>query len=271
MERFLYRLSRCPYGNRFVLKGALMLTVWDAPLGRPTKDIDLLGHMDSSLPGLEAAIRAACLQHVEPDGLFFDPVTIRGQRTQLEAAYEGVEIRFEGSLGQARVSLLVHVGFGDAVFPPPAELDYPTILDFPAPRIRGYSRESTIAEKFEAMVKFGEVNSRLKDFYDIWLLSRQFDFAGSVLLEALTKTFASRGRQISASPTALTPTFGTDAARNRWWRAFRERSHLERAPADFAQVVEALSVFLGPLAHALVAGESFTASWPAPGPWQETL
>jgi hypothetical protein len=178
MERFLYRLSKSPHAARFVLKGALMLRVWDAPMARPTKDIDLLGRLENSLENGSTVVREVCALEVEPDGLVFRPATVKSERIREDADYEGVRIRFDGFLARARIAMQLHVGIGDVMVPGPVEIAYPTLLDFPAPRLKGYPRETAIAEKFEAMVKLGTLNSRMKDFYDIWLLSRQFDFDG---------------------------------------------------------------------------------------------
>ncbi len=204
MERFLYRLSKSVYADNFVLKGALMLSVWKAPLSRPTMDIDFLGKIDNNVEAIIAVTEDICRRKVEPDGIIFDLTSIRGERITEDAKYEGVRIRFHRSLDTARFTMQLDIGFGDVVIPAPDSLEYPTILDLPAPNLYGYNKESTIAEKFEAMVKFGALNSRMKDFFDIWLLSRQFDFEGSRLAAAIEKTFSTRRTDIQLEPIALT-------------------------------------------------------------------
>lgn len=268
MERFLYRLSKSSHADKFVLKGALMFTAWQAPVTRPTMDIDLLGIIDNSVHAIIAVVRAICRQDIEPDGLVFDAAGVEGERIVEDADYAGVRVRFRGTLGTARVTMQLDIGFGDVVVPKPKTAHYPTILDMPAPRLRGYSRESTVAEKFEAMVKLGVLNSRVKDFFDIWLLSRQFNFDGGTMAKALTGTFATRGTTIPAEPVALTGDFANDAARQAQWRAFIRKSRLENAPPNFAEIVEAVAVFLGPITRVLAAGASFQESWKAPGPWR---
>ncbi len=188
MERFLYRLSKSPHAARFVLKGALMLRVWDAPMARPTKDIDLLGRLENSLENLSTVVREICAVDVEPDGLVFRPATVKSERIRED------RIRFDGLLARARIAMQLDVGIGDVMVPGPVEIAYPTLLDFPAPRLKGYPRETAIAEKFEAMVKLGTLNSRMKDFYDIWLLSRQFDFDGPTLAQAVCPPSFPRAR-----------------------------------------------------------------------------
>ena len=160
MERFLYRLSKSPYAVNFVLKGALMLTVWEAPISRPTMDIDLLGRIDNSIEAIVAATKDICSQEVEPDGIIFKPAGIEGQHITEDADYEGVRVRFRGTLGAAQITMQLDIGFGDVVIPAADSLEYPTILDLPAPKLRCYSKKSTIAEKFEAMIKLGALNSR---------------------------------------------------------------------------------------------------------------
>lgn len=152
IERFLYRLSLSTHAERFVLKGALMLMVWESPLFRSTMDIDVLGRMENSIDNIISIVQEVCGQEAEPDGIIFDPQSVLGQRITEDADYEGVRIRFRGSLSTARISIQLDVGFGDIVFPAPELKIYPTILDFPAPRIRSYSMESAVAEKFEAIV-----------------------------------------------------------------------------------------------------------------------
>ena len=267
MERFLYRLSKSSYVQKFVLKGALMLTVWEAPISRPTMDIDLLGRTDNSINTLIETAKDICLQDVVPDGLSFDPITVEGERIIEDAGYEGVRLRLRAHLDTARIMLQLDVGFGDVVVPSAELMDYPTILQLPAPRLQGYSRESTIAEKFEAMVKLGNLNSRMKDFFDIRLLSRGFDFEGRTLAEAIAKTFSTRGTTIPSSPIAFTRAFAEDGTKAVRWRAFIHRNRLAGTPEDFAEIISTVTSFLGPIADALAVGRSFDANWKAPGPW----
>jgi len=161
----------------------------------------------------------------------------------------------------------VDVGFGDVVVPAAQFVEYPTLLDFPAPRLRGYSRESTIAEKFEAMTRLGAANSRMKDFYDIWLLSRQFDFDGTTLAKAIAGTFGTRRTRLGSKPVALTQEFSGDSLKQAQWRAFVRRSRLQDAPSSLGDTVKAVADFLGPLAEAVASSRPFQEVWQAPGPW----
>lgn len=269
MERFLYRLSKSRYADNFVLKGALMLTVWEATLTRPTMDIDLLGRIENSIETTTTVTREICQQEVEPDGVVFDVSNIDAKRIAEDADYEGIRIRFRGSLDTARFVIQLDIGFGDIVIPPPEPTNYPTLLDLPAPQLRVYSRESTIAEKFEAMVKLEILNSRMKDFFDLWLMSHQFDFDGLTLSAAIMKTFSTRRTNIQAEPIALTNTFAGDTAKAAQWRGFIRRSRIKDAPQNLSDVVAGLATFLTPIAEKLAAGHVFTATWKAPGPWRE--
>jgi len=269
MERFLYRLSKSRFADKFVLKGALMLTAWEAPLTRPTMDIDLLGRIENSVETITKVTIEICQQEVDPDGIVFDVTNMDVGRIAEDADYEGVRIRFRGSLGTARFVIQLDIGFGDIVIPSPEFTDYPALLDLPSPRLLGYSRESTIAEKFEAMVKLGILNSRMKDFFDIWLILRHFDFQGRKLAEAISKTFSTRGTNIQSEPTALTASFAEDTAKAAQWRGFIRKNRLKDVPQNLVEVVPAIAAFLIPIAEQLATGASFKGTWKAPGPWRD--
>ncbi len=147
MERFLYRLAQSEARDRLILKGGLLLTVWQAPTTRPTVDIDLLGYMENEPAAVLAAICSICRHPVEPDGLIFDADSARSEPINPEAEYAGVRVQFRGSLQTARIHMQIDIGFGDATFPAPEPISYPTLLQFPAPKIRAYQRETSIAEK----------------------------------------------------------------------------------------------------------------------------
>ena len=268
IERFLYRLSRSPYAEKFILKGALMLMVWEVPAFRSTMDIDMLGKMKNSTDAITATVRNVCLQDVEPDGIVFDPKSVRGQVITEEADYEGVRVHFRGSLDNARITIQLDVGFGDIVIPSPELTAYPTILDLPAPQILGYSKESTIAEKFEAMVRRGIMNSRMKDFWDIRLLSRQFAFDGKTLAAAIAQTFAARHTAIPADPVDFTEAFVQDKTKQTQWKAFLRKNRMVGEPDTFEEAVATVSLFLKPVIDCLVNNKNTPATWTPPGPWQ---
>jgi hypothetical protein len=268
MERFLYRLSCSKHSEKFILKGALLFTVWDVPASRATMDIDLLGKVKNDLAGIAAVMKEICSQSVEDDGVRFDPSTVTTDRIVVDSDYKGVRVKFRGFLEKSRIPMQIDIGFGDPVLPGPVPLDYPTMLDFPAPRIKGYRRENSIAEKFEAMCTRGIRNSRMKDFYDIWLLSRRFDFDGSDLSKAIESTFQSRHLKMPAEPLALGPIFFEDKNKVAYWKGFLRKIKIAGAPEDLKTVVDVLKGFLGPVAEALAEGKPFQGKWKAPGPWK---
>ncbi|MBE1426530.1 hypothetical protein H4684_003196 [Desulfomicrobium macestii] len=265
MERFLYRLSRSAHADRFVLKGALMLRVWRSPQFRPTMDIDMLGRTNREDALILRQVRDIMMMDVGMDGLSFDTDSLRTERITEDAEYEGIRVRFLGSLGTARINMQIDIGFGDIVHPGPEMAEMPTMLDFPAPRLLCYSRESAIAEKFEAMVSLGALNSRMKDFYDIWLLSRQFDFIGKNLAEAIRLTFKQRDTVLPGDIEAFSRDFAE--VKQTQWMAFRKRLEQEHVPVLFQEVTRALAIFLMPIATSISEQSETPETWTASGPW----
>lgn len=223
IERFLFRLGQTKYRELFVLKGAQMFRVWNAPAARPTMDIDLLGNVENNLENLEKIIRECCVVEVD-DGVIFDAESVNAQTIRKDGEYQGVRILARGLLGTIRLNLQIDVGFGDAVIPAPVEIELPQLLDLGKPVLLGYTPESAIAEKFQAMVASDMVNTRMKDFYDIWLLSTTLDFDNKVLATAIREAFKKRHTALpSDTPTALTPAFTRDETKKRQWLAFFEK------------------------------------------------
>lgn len=231
-------------------------------------DIDLLGKTDNSLDAIADVMREACVVEVEADGMAFNGETVTTARITEDAEYEGVRARLQGGLGSARVHIQVDIGFGDVVVPGPTEVIYPSLLGFPAPVLRGYSMESAIAEKFQAMVKLGVLNSRMKDFYDIWVLSQSFNFDGGQLSQAIRRTFENRNTPLPATPTVFEPSFAQEKGKQVQWQAFIRKAQLASAPEDFETVAAAIRVFLGPVVVALAEGRAFREEWKAHGPWR---
>lgn len=254
-----------------MLKGGLMLHVCETPLARATKDLDFLGRMDNSLENLERVVRELCTANVEPDGIVFDPATVKSERIKEDADYEGVRIRFVSLLGKARVTMQIDVGFGDVVTPGALDITYPTLLDFPAPALLGYPRETVVAEKFQAMVYLSTLNSRMKDYYDVWLLGRQLAFEGAVLAKAINATFTNREPPIDVAPIAFTPEFTEQTSTLAQWTASRKKLPNTECPETLADLVPLLAGFLLPIARAVANGESFGQCWPPGGPWTSAV
>ena len=192
-ERFLFRLGESQHRERFVLKGAMLLTLWGEAIYRPTRNLDFTGYGSSLPDDTRSAIRDICAVPVADDGIVFnvEAPTIEPIRGQDE--YNSHRARFGATLDGARVPMQVDIGFGDAIQPPPIDTHYPVLLDAPRPRIRVYPREAVVAEKLHAMVTLGERNSRYKDFYDLHVLAQHFDFDGESLVRAISATFERRG------------------------------------------------------------------------------
>jgi len=261
MERFLYRLSMSDHAQHYILKGALMLRAWKSPEFRPTMDIDMLGKTGNEEENITAQIRDILAVEIKPDGLTFDSNSIQTERINEDADYEGIRVRFRGALGTARISMQIDIGFRDIVYPGPEKAMLPCMLDSPPPWLLCYSRESAIAEKFEAMIKLGQLNSRMKDFYDIWLLSRQFEFVLSSLAEAVRLTFKQRGTELSEPIDAFSDDF--ISSRQPMWAAFRKRLKQDHVPESFQEMATEAELFLEPV----IKGVSDNIIWKPAGPW----
>lgn len=251
LERLLFRLSRSRHAERFVLKGAMLMMSWFDDPHRGTRDLDLLGFGDPSPEPMLATFREILAQEAD-DGVEFDADALRVDRIREELEYGGLRLRTTASISGARINLTIDIGFGDAVEPGAQELDYPSMLDFPRPRLRGYARETVIAEKFQAMVALGRANTRMKDFYDIWILSRSFTFEDDRLPRAIAATFERRGTAIPHElPDALTPAFADDPQKQQQWRAFV--GDVAHDPGSLADVIGDLAAFL--MLHAAAAAK----------------
>jgi predicted nucleotidyltransferase component of viral defense system len=270
LERWLYRLSLTKYRDRFVLKGAMLFAVWSDEPHRPTQDLDLLGFGNSSIGELENVLREICEVAADEDGLQFQSSTVKGKAIREEKAYDGVRLNLMATLGKAVIPLQIDVGFGDAPTPAPELIEYPATLDLPAARLRAYRRETVIAEKFNAMVELGLRNTRLKDFYDLWVLSDTCDFDGVVLVDAIRATFARRMTPLpAAAPIALTSEFAGEQVKQNQWRAFVRRGKLRAGESPLEEIVTKLHGFLMPVVEALNTESIFNRRWRAGGPWSE--
>ena len=263
IERFLYRLSRSPYRESFVVKGANLFLLWMGAAHRPTRDLDLLGCGTQEVAAVIGVFQAICRQPVEDDGMAFDAETVRATSVRESEKYAGLRITVKGILGAAIINLQVDVGFGDAVVPAAQEAVFPSMLGVPGASLLTYPRETVIAEKCEAMVDLGLGNSRLKDFYDLWHLAGHFDFEGILLGQAVSATFQRRGTAlITLPPPALTEAFYGDADRRRQWEAYLKKSSLSAAsPVSLEECAHLLSVFLLPLLRATQDRVHFHSSW----------
>jgi hypothetical protein len=266
IERLLYRLGASRHVEQFVLKGAILFKLWSHHRHRATWDLDLLGRGASDVGHVVAAVREICSAPGE-DGIVFDLDSITGDMIRAAEEYAGVRVRLQAGLAEARIPMQVDVGFGDAVTPAAVPATYPTLLDHPPPRILAYPREAVVAEKLEAMISLGVTNSRMKDFYDVHVLSSSFAFDGPALAGAIRATFARRGTPFpNGEPLVLTREFLGAPERQAQWRAFLRRGRLA-APPDAGELADGLRRFLGPVLDGAARAAAFDASWPPGGPW----
>jgi len=248
LERLLYRLSTTKYRERFVLKGAMLMTTWFDTKFRPTRDLDFLGFGDPTPDKVVAVFREICAV-TQDDGVQFDGNAMKVERNREELEYGGLRLRTQAIIDGARVPVVIDIGFGDAIEPGLDDIEYPVLLDAPAPKLRGYRHETVVAEKFEAIVKLGQANSRAKDFYDLWKLSREHQFEGDGLARAIAATFARRKTTIPAErPIGLTRAFADDPAKQQLWKAFAKNIGVELPP--LGEVIEEVAAFLMPAAVA---------------------
>jgi len=270
IERFLYRLSKSKYSEQFVLKGAMLFFLWKMRSYRPTRDLDLLGYGESSEETLAERVKEICAIEVEDDGLVFDPTSITVEEIREDQEYQGKRVEMITKLGKAEIKLQIDIGFGDVITTDTAIMEYPVLLWFPAPFVRAYPKESVIAEKLQAIVALGILNSRMKDFYDIWALSQELEFLGQTLVRAIESTFKRRQTEIpSIIPIALTPEFSNEPQKVKLWKTFLERNKLSVGNRELRQVIEDLKGFLMPPLGAITRGRDFIKTWPAGGPWKQ--
>jgi len=262
LERVLYRISQSRHRKAFVLKGALLFEVWTEQRYRPTRDADFLARGENSPERFVALFKEICETPVEDDGLRFDADTVTAEHITEDADYEGLRIKFVGHLDNARIPIQIDLGFGDVITPEPVETEIPSMLQLPKAKLLTYPRESMVAEKFEAMVSLGLANSRMKDFYDVWSLTRDFPFEGSSLSMAIKKTFAKRGTQLpSGMPVVFTSEFFEDAGKKRQWAAFCSKNRGYVAEVSLESVCREIERFVMPLIKGLNGERVFPGKW----------
>jgi predicted nucleotidyltransferase component of viral defense system len=233
LERLLYRLSVSQWRDAFLLKGALLFDLWFDQPHRPTRDIDLLGFGPSEVDDVAAVFRDVCALACE-DGMAFDATTVRAAEIRKEANYAGVRVTLLGILDGARCTVQIDVGYGDAITPEPERVSFPVLLeDMAAPVMKVYPAYTVVAEKYQAMVSLGMVNTRLKDYFDLWVLAKHVAFDPNTLQEAIAATFARRGTPMPQElPLGLSDAFTQDRAKIQQWKAFLGKNKLQAPPLD---------------------------------------
>lgn len=260
IERLLYRISISRHADQFLLKGALLFDLWFDIPHRPTRDADFLGFGSAEPKFLEGIFRDICAIETL-DGVAFQANTVRASEIRKDANYAGVRVTLLGLIDGARCSIQVDIGFGDAVTPEPEDVEYPVMLtEFKAPKLRVYPRYTVVAEKFEALCSLGIANSRMKDYFDLWILARHADFDGDLLCRALHATFARRRTPLPEGiPFGLSDEFAQDRQKQAQWHAFLRKNALSEL--QLPEVVAGLRVFLSPPLDALRKSAAFPFAW----------
>ena len=270
LERLLYRISRSKWRDRFLLKGAMLFLVWHGTPHRPTRDLDLMGYGANDVGSMEEVFQSICSVKVKEDGIEFSPASVRGMEIRDNSEYRGVRIQLRASLAGANIPIQVDIGFGDIVTPDPEEIWFPTLLEFPAPKLRTYTKYSMVSEKFQAMVMLGIANSRMKDFYDLWFIANEWEFFGVILGRAIKATFDRRNTPLTAEiPYSLTDSFSEDPIKRRQWEAFKRKNLLSKEGKAIFEVINLLRDFLVPPFLSAAKREKFNSIWPAGGPWKK--
>lgn len=266
-ERLLFRLGQSRHASRFVLKGATLFMLWTDTPHRATRDIDLLGYGAPSGDRIRETIEEIIALEVDDDGVVFDESTLDVEPIREDQEYGGIRAVLFAAVDGARARVQVDVGFGDVITPAAVEIDVPTLLESPAPHLRAYPRETVVAEKLEALVQLGAANSRMKDFFDLVVLSRQFEFDGAILTRSIEATFGRRKTPIPVGlPIGLTKTFAADPSKVSQWSAF-VRKTAARDVGALTEVVDEIATFLHQPLQSAARAETFALRWPPRGPW----
>lgn len=269
LHRFLFRLSKSRHADRFLLKGAQLMLIWIGDSARTTRDADLLGFGEISDDELKRIMTDVCTEPVIDDGMEYSADSIRVMPIREETAYGGRRTKLEARLGNARLPVQIDVGIGDAVTPEPEWVELPQMLDLPAPRLRAYRPETSIAEKLETIASRGLINSRLKDYFDILTLSAHESFDLRTLANAIKDTFERRGTSLPLEmPEGLTQAYIDEPGRKLQWRSFLSKTGVEESSDDLGAVIETIGEFLGPAINVARGGNHEPSHWLPGGPWQ---
>ncbi|WFU07374.1 nucleotidyl transferase AbiEii/AbiGii toxin family protein (plasmid) [Rhizobium sp. CB3171] len=262
IERLLFRLSQSGVRDRYVLKGAMLFVTWPENVFRPTGDLDLLGHGDPDPAAIVETFQQICAVEAD-DGLHFDLASIKVDPVREADKYQGARVMLNGELAKAIIRVQVDIGFGDHVYPAPKLASFPSILpDLPTASILMYPPETVVAEKFEAMIRFGLANGRIKDFYDIWLTTQIFQFQLSTVIDAVAGTLARRGTAVpTARPEGFSQAYATIAAEKGLWSGFLERNPPMLAPPAFPELQRQLTRFFEPVIAGLNAPGGAESRW----------
>ena len=269
MERFLYRLSKTRYADKFILKGGLLFYVWDLPLRRPTRDIDFRGYVSGNRATLLKIMDEVIQVSAPEDGLVWDVQSVSVEETQIDADYQGIRVKLIALLERTRIPVQIDIGFSDELASKAETIEYPNILpNLKIVRMKGYPKESVVAEKFHAMVRHGDLNSRMKDYYDLWLISETFEFDGVSLQKAIEATFNNRDTDIPDDrPSPLSDDFAR-ANQTRWVNFLNKMELDDMQVEDFESVLEIIWKFLEYPVQSSIARTKSTRKWKPQTGWK---
>ncbi|ARN57339.1 nucleotidyl transferase AbiEii/AbiGii toxin family protein [Sedimentisphaera salicampi] len=261
LERFLYRLSISKYADNFILKGALLFAVWRQSQIRSTADIDLLGKISNEPEAIINVFQDICKVKVENDGVRFDDSSVTAEQITVDADYQGVRVQLYGYLGTARIRVQVDIGFSDVITPAPERYNYPSILDLSEPKLNCYNKETMIAEKLQAMTKLDILNSRMKDIYDIWILSRRFEFDGAYLQKSIINTFKQRETEATENVAIFTERYSQNEEKLQQWRGFVRKSKVSDVPKDLSYITGEIKIFIQPVLVSIINNVDYKKTW----------
>ena len=262
MERFLYRLSKTKYGTKFILKGGLLFYVWNIPLRRPTRDIDFRGYVRNDSENLLEILREVTEVSAPEDGIRFASDSISIDETQIDADYQGIRAKLTALLGRSSIPVQIDIGFSDELASKAEPAEYPNILpDLKQIHVKSYPKEAVVAEKFHAMIRYAELNSRMKDYYDLWLISETFEIKSQSLQKAIETTFRNRDTELPMErPASLSVDFAT-ANSPRWTNFLKKMNLATIRNDDFADIMEQIWKFLEHPLHLSLHKTKSTRTW----------
>ncbi|MFU8771653.1 MAG: nucleotidyl transferase AbiEii/AbiGii toxin family protein [Anaerolineales bacterium] len=269
LERFLYRLSKSDYCERFVLKGALVMMTWPTRILRTTRDLDFRAYIRSDQEEVSRIIREICTVDIEPDAIRFDVDSVKTEIIIERAKYPGVRVYLIGYIEAVKIPLQIDLGFSDEINPPPMVVNFPTILDFPNPVVYAYQPETVLSEKVEAIYCLGDLNTRMNDFYDIWVISNEFQIDGSSLLEAMSTTFMTRGTRFEVGLSTL---FSEEfiGSKSDLWKAFLAGiGKQEIVSTNFESILVRIEEFIQPIMDVLTNDGNLDKKWDPKKGWRE--
>lgn len=266
MERFLYRISKSSHAQSVVLKGALLLKTIGIPNSRPAMAIDMLRIGKADQASLLALVKDCATIDVAADGLHFITDSAVAEEITKDSEYKGTRILMDARMDNVRLKIQIDFGVGDVIVPGPRMIEYPVFLGGDTIELLAYPVETAIAEKLQAMVALGNANSRMKDFYDVWICSIHLDLNGKTLLKAIDATFKNRQTSVPVEDFEALPP-GFIRAHRIQWNAFVNKMGEGHLADSFGKVVKYLRKFAMPALHALTSGEKFTQKWKAGTGW----